>query len=200
MYCKCCGAQLNEQDAFCTVCGMKNERPAPVQNENNVPVGNESLVPMEENTPNQAFDTMFRMFKYERLAWKIVGIVYSLLGGLYALLGILYLVLGGIISIDDYYVGTLLFTYGFMFFAVAISFGVVGVFGLVMINKVQRYMNEMSFNIRPAIIRANSVGMIVLGALFNQVAMIFIIINFVFAKTNKSALEQIAQTQNPYAQ
>lgn len=184
MYCRNCGTEMNEQDTFCATCGLKNDGQGLTQ-----PIAH-------EQSTQQAYDVMYRMFKYERLAWKIVGIVYTAMGGVYALLSVLYLLLGVVLSMDEAYAGGVTFVYGVMFFAFALTFASVGVFGLVMIKRAQRYMEEMTTDIRPAIVRATSVGMIVLGALFNTIAMVFIIINFAFAKANQSALQQIVQEQN----
>ncbi len=43
--------------------------------------------------------------------------------------------------------------------------------------------------------RCGSVGMIVLGAIFNSIAMAFIIVNFVRTKTNAAAFDRIEAEQ-----
>lgn len=73
------------------------------------------------------------------------------------------------------------------------------VVGFIMTAKCNRYLAQFDANPAAAIQRCGSVGMIVLGALFNEIALIFIIINFVRCKSNREALAQAASqpTQFP---
>ena len=48
---------------------------------------------------------------------------------------------------------------------------------------------------RPVVKRCSSVGMIVLGAMFNTIAMAFIIVNFVLAKTKAPILQRVVERQ-----
>ena len=67
-----------------------------------------------------------------------------------------------------------------------------------MIAKVDFYMNSLYTDCEETVKRCSSVGMIVFGALFNTVAMIFIIINFVNVKNNEKILKEIKYNQDVY--
>lgn len=79
----------------------------------------------------------------------------------------------GIIAVSGFYIGL-----GCSLLAIAIV-------NLVMASKVGKYRSDETLTIK----HASSVGSIVMAALFNEIALIFVIINFVVAKKNRAALE-----------
>ena len=66
-----------------------------------------------------------------------------------------------------------------------IIFLVYGIVNLVIASKVGKYRLNPELTVR----HAGSVGSIVLAAFFNEIALIFVIINFVIAKKNRAVLE-----------
>lgn len=76
------------------------------------------------------------------------------------------------------------------FSAFYIIFGVVllavAIVNLVMASKVGKYRYSEVLTVK----HAGSVGSIVLAAFFNEIALVFVIINFVYAKRNRAVLEE----------
>ncbi|MDO4419275.1 MAG: hypothetical protein Q4B92_02830 [Ruminococcus sp.] len=79
----------------------------------------------------------------------------------------------GVIAFSAFYI-----TFGIILLAVAIV-------NLVMASKVGKYRLNPELTAK----HAGSVGSIVVAALFNEIALIFVIINFVYAKRNRAILE-----------
>lgn len=79
----------------------------------------------------------------------------------------------GVIAFSAFYI-----TFGIILLAVAIV-------NLVMASKVGKYRLSDEATVK----HAGSVGSIVVAALFNEIALIFVIINFVYAKRNRAILE-----------
>ncbi len=121
-------------------------------------------------------DNIYARLKNERLCWKIFGFVWL---GYAALFTVLAFAAFPII----------LYNLLFVPFAI-ISFKMIG--------KVDYYMNTLYTDCTPTVDRCGSVGMIVFGAFFNTVAMIFIIINFVNVKSNEKTLRDIKRNQDAY--
>ncbi len=185
--CTNCGTALTEQAAFCPTCGLAVPATEPVA----APV----MATAAPNPQEVALNLMQRMFKYERLAWKIGAIVWLVYGAFFGLFSLLYGFIGLVGMIEDPEMGGMMFFMGIYFSVFVALFASVGVYNLMMVKRASHYMNTAHLDVRGALTRAGSVGMIVLGAMFNTVAMVFIIINFVNAKTNGHALQNLAATQ-----
>lgn len=178
-YCAQCGFALQDDVHFCANCGA-------------------SAAPDEVNiTEEKEFlDATYRFMKYERLAWRITGVVLLCLCIVIIGLGLLFLAGTAGMAIDGSSEDALglglatvyLVVYGGMFLPLAII-------GLVSAKKVEGYMNGMYADFRPAWKRCGSVGMIVFTAFFNELALIFYIINFVRIKSNARLIERIVQRQ-----
>ena len=69
------------------------------------------------------------------------------------------------------------------------------VMSLVMLKKVEYYENTVYTDVSIARKRCTSVGMIVFAAIFNKIALIFIIINFVKTRKNAKAFDRIEAAQ-----
>lgn len=69
----------------------------------------------------------------------------------------------------------------------SIIFLAYGIVNLVLASKVGKYRKSDELTVK----HAGSVASIVLAAIFNEIALIFVIINFVYAKRNRAVLEQI---------
>lgn len=88
-------------------------------------------------------------------------------------------------------VGILFIVYGVVFLPVAIV-------NLVLKSKVGKYRDKLYTDCTDGVKHASSVGTIVLGAIFNSIALIFIIINFIFMKRNRETFERIKANQADY--
>ena len=185
--CTNCGTALTEQAAFCPTCGLA------------VPATESVAAPaMATAAPNPqeiALNLMQRMFKYERMAWKIGAIVWLVMAAFFGLFSLLYGFIGLVSMIEEPEMGGMMFGFGFYFTIFVAMYASVGIYNLMMVKRANHYMNTAHLDVQGALTRAGSVGMIVLGAMFNTVAMVFIIINFVNAKTNGHVLQNLAATK-----
>lgn len=185
MFCSKCSAQIPDNSKFCGVCG------APVQTTYDQtsytpPVAKEYNIAEEK----ECLDNFARFFKYERLAWKIEGIVILVLSCLFAGLGFIFF-MAAIAEELLASVGAIYMLYGLLFLPVAIV-------NLKMVSRAEHYMNIVYTDAAAVEERAGNVGMIVLAAFFNSIALIFIIINFVRSKTEKDVLKSAKNRQEAF--
>ncbi len=183
-YCIKCGNELNDDARFCVSCGTAVVQEAAPEVETYV--ANEDAVLIQEE--KECLDNFYRFFKYERLAWKISGIVATVLACVF--LGIALICLIAAVAADiTALAGVMVFVmYGLIILPV-------GIVNLKMVGKAEYYMDIIYRDARPVIKRCNAVGMIVLGALFNTIAMAFIIVNFVLAKPKAPILQRVVERQ-----
>ena len=179
--CTNCGTALYDQAAFCPTCGLA----VPATE----PAAEFAAAPAQEET---ALNLMQRMFKYERLAWKIGAIVWLVMAAIFGLFSGLYGLIGLISMIEEPEMGGMMFGFGLYFTIFVVMYASVGIYNLMMVKRANHYMETARQDVQGALTRAGSVGMIVLSAMFNTVAMVFIIINFVNAKTNGHVLQNLA--------
>ena len=185
MFCSKCSAQIPDNSKFCGVCG------APVQTtygqtSYTPPVAKEYTLAEEK----ESLDNFARFFKYERLAWKIEGIVMLVISCLFAGLGFIFFMAT---IAEEFFagVGTIYMLYGLLFLPVAIV-------NLKMVSRAEHYMNIVYTDAAAVEERAGNVGMIVLAAFFNSIALVFIIINFVRSKTEKDVLKSAQRRQEEF--
>ena len=185
MFCSKCSAQIPDNSKFCGVCG------APVQTtygqtSYTPPVAKEYTLAEEK----ESLDNFARFFKYERLAWKIEGIVMLVISCLFAGLGFIFFMAA---IAEEFFagVGTIYMLYGLLFLPVAIV-------NLKMVSRAEHYMNIVYTDAAAVEERAGNVGMIVLAAFFNSIALVFIIINFVRSKTEKDVLKSAQRRQEEF--
>ena len=88
-------------------------------------------------------------------------------------------------------VGAIYMLYGLLFLPVAIV-------NLKMVSRAEHYMNIVYTDAAAVEERAGNVGMIVLAAFFNSIALVFIIINFVRSKTEKDVLKSAQRRQEEF--
>ena len=170
-YCSYCGKALHPEARFCESCGK-------------------TVVPETASVDEEkkCLDTFYRFLKYERLAWKISGIVLLILGCIFLLMGLVFLAAVFGVPEDATIVLAVFTAYMFVF---AVVFLPVAIVNLVVSRKVRGYMHKIYTDPAAALERCGCVGTIVLAAFFNNIALIFVIINFVRTKTNRVLLEQI---------
>ncbi|MBQ7107145.1 MAG: zinc-ribbon domain-containing protein [Clostridia bacterium] len=184
-YCIKCGNELNDDARFCVSCGTAVVQEAAPEVETYV--ANEDAVLIQEE--KECLDNFYRFFKYERLAWKISGIVFLILSIVFMGFGLLFALLAAVV--EEAFAagfGAIYILYGLLILPVAIV-------NLKMVSKAEYYMDIIYKDARPVVKRCSSVGMIVLGAMFNTIAMAFIIVNFVLAKTKAPILQRVVERQ-----
>ncbi|MCR5601612.1 MAG: hypothetical protein K6G33_12820, partial [Ruminococcus sp.] len=60
------------------------------------------------------------------------------------------------------------------------------------------YISTADRDIEMSRARAGSIGMIVFAAIFNDIALIFVILNFIYVKRHRDIIESIKQKQRGY--
>ena len=176
-YCGYCGQVMDDSDEFCKKCGAA-AIPTPDATPDDVALAEE----------REFINGLHRFLKYERISWKVTGIVFLVLAAIYVFFGFIFAV-AGLASEEVAITGA-----GIIYmFTCGITFVPLAVINLVMVSKTQKYMTmiEQGTDIGTAITRAGSVGMIVFAAFFNEIALIFIIINFVRVKCNQQVIARI---------
>ena len=182
-YCQYCGKELSDDSRFCDACGT----PCVQAEETQTPPPDMSAAMYAEE--KQCIDIYERFLRYERLAWKITGIVLTILGGVFAFFGM-------IMAIADDYIGV---SVGLVYMMHALfMFLPIGIISLNMISKVDYYRNTLYNDIRPTITRSESIGMLVFCFLFNNVAGAFFLVNFVRTKCNRAAISRIIRNQQGF--
>ncbi len=141
-----------------------------------------SAVTDTQQQEQHALNFMLRMMKYERLSWMIGGGVQL---GLAVLLAVLFAYLSGNPLIED--TAELLFD--------AFLYGCTAIVNFILGSRITRYMDEIFCDVRPAFDRCTAVSTIVLAALFNEIAMIFVIINFATARSKRGLFGRIVHNQ-----
>lgn len=175
-FCTNCGCELAAGATFCGNCGTSA-----------------TALSADLSKEQQFLDTTHKFMRWEKKAWSICGTVYTVLGIIFAaffsLFSIIFLSLG-----DD-----ALALFGGIFFVYALIFGgmfiAVGIVNKINAKKLAGYLEQMHTNLQPTLDRCSSIGMIVLCVFFNEIALIFYIINFVRMKSSKQLIEQILSRQ-----
>lgn len=148
-----------------------------------VPVSSQNTADAPTSTKEEQqalLDNIYARLRNERLCWKIFGFVwmgYAIFFGLF---------------------GLILLSENPAFLVMPIMYIPLSVISFKMIGKVDYYMKTLYTDCAPVVKRCSSVGMIVFGAIFNTIAMIFIIINFVNVTSNKKVLQDIKHNQDAY--
>lgn len=165
-----CGNQIPEGYQFCPHCGTAAQAPDYIAEE------------------QQFLDDTHRFLRYERIPWKIYGIVFTILGGVFAFLGLLLTI--AMVAAADAFLGGLM---GGVYFFCGALFVAVGIVNFKLVPKIDFYLERVYTDPKTVFARTESIGMIVFCAFFNEIALIFYIINFVRMKTNKNVVERIKQ-------
>ena len=205
MFCNRCGRQIPDDAIFCSWCGETivrvqenpfNEAPAePVapEAEYTAPVQPEAPATDPDLREEQEFlDMTHRLLRWERKAWSITGkfalIFGSIASAVYVLIGIM--ALSGDTTAEN--LGMVCVMYGVIF---ALTLIPVGIISIIFANKIPQYLDTMYYDFEKTEKRSGSIGMLVLTVLFNEIAFIFFIINFVRIKSNGKLIERIKARQ-----
>ncbi len=202
-FCRNCGKELLEGAAFCAACGAAASPVAPdpitVEGVDVEQVAEEQVIPTAPveaadtgaryAQEKECLDTYYRLLKWERIAWSICGKFFLVICCIFfGLCGLLWLVALASGESELLIFSAIYLIYPLMFLPIAIV-------NLKMVKKVQYYMDTLYTDIRPTVKRSESIGMIVLEYFFNEVALIFYIINFARTKCNKDVIARIIAHQ-----
>lgn len=171
-YCTNCNRPLPDGSAFCGYCGK--------------PLNDASDVGKEQEFLNQTN----RLLRWERTAWRICGTVFIICGIVFSVLFSLLTLVG--IAYEDYFSIGFFFVYALLFGGMFLAIGIVN---RVAANKLNAYTDSLYTDFHPTLQRCGSIGMLVFTAFFNEIALIFFLINFVRMKTNKNLICQILSRQ-----
>ncbi|MBQ3229827.1 MAG: hypothetical protein IJO64_00195 [Clostridia bacterium] len=173
-----CNRDNDDSVCYCAFCGaeLKNDAHAEEQ---------------------RFLDNCHRFLRYERLAYRITGIVFPILALLYVLLAFVYA--GYPEQVDEEMIGLVLipiFVYIiFMFVVYAVLFLGAGLVNLIASFKMTNTLNSVYTDLSVVQRRNGSAKRIVFAAFFNSIALVFVIINFVRFKSNKQLVERIIAKQ-----
>ena len=170
-YCFHCRKELADDARFCDGCGTSTD----------------DTVLLEEE---KAFLIQTQRFlKSERLCWKIFGIIWLVFASLFIGLSLLFLALSTQMNFKNGQIG------------MAVAFGIyvvcglillaVAIVNLVMVKKASVYRDGITADPRAALSRCGSIGPLVLSVFFNEIALIFVIINFVRIKSHAATVRRI---------
>ena len=189
-YCMHCGQVMPDSAPVCGRCGYgateHGATPPPA--------------PQYDAAADRAVLDQVRVgLRHERTAWRVGGIIWCVFTGLFLLFAVWFFLLSEEFPYhsDD---NILMRAYTILYVIMAVmAYLPCAIVGFVMTSKCNRYLNNFSGNPGAAVQRCGNVGFIVLGALFNTIAMIFVIINFVRCKSNREALERAVQQEKQFA-
>lgn len=192
-YCCYCGTGINEDAKFCSSCGAAVKR---------------NLYTYEENEQARAaeqkcLDELNVKMKHESLTFLIAGFAFLAIAAVLIITGALMgeTALSMRNGYYYYYDQTVLELYDFWGVILVYSgfaHAASGIFNLVYSKRVRRYTSVIYADCTAAVEQAGSVSTIVLGALFNNIALIFIIKNFIHVNKNKDVFKRIKQNQQIY--
>lgn len=167
-YCVKCGTALADDAQFCSGCGTA--------------AGN------TEAEKTECIEDFRKFLKWERFSWRLFGIIFLVYGILVLTLGMIIVMAGGMTGysyrLDMGVIGGVYVFAGLLVLSIAIV-------NLVMAKRAGEYREDLDHAPKYVIDRCGSVGLIVLGAFFNTLALVFIIINFVRTKTCKHIIEKL---------
>lgn len=185
-YCKNCGEHLPEGTSFCGYCG------AHISGARQTVIDEAAQIKEEQ----EFLDSVRRVLNWEYKAWSIGSRVYLFMGVLYA---VMYFLMGMAVFTPGAEAVENLEAIEFFIFAVtfAIIYGLCGIIGTVMKNKLPVLIDCVYDDLRAVAVRCTSVGKIVAFYLLqNPVSLIFYIVNFVKFKSCQKIVGRIIDRQS----
>ncbi len=167
-YCSNCGTALTDAAQFCSGCGAAT--------------GN------IEAEKRECIEDFRKFLKWERFGWRLFGIIFLVCSLIILTCALAIIIAGGMTGysyrLDMAVVGIMYGCMGLLYLPIAIV-------NLVMAKKAGECREDLDRDPKRVIGRCESVGLIVLAAIFNNLALVFIIINFVRAKTCKHIIDKM---------
>ena len=193
-YCSHCGSPLNAGAFFCHNCGTRLTAVVPEAEE--VPGAGPAAGPVppvsrdrEIQEEKEFLDTTHRLLRWEQKAWSISGKVILAVGIVFA---VLYMMVGLFALVEESVVGTVFLLYSLLFGGMLIAMGIVS---LKAADKIPFYTDTLYKDFSHTDKRCNSIGMIVFCYFFNNIALIFFLINFIRMKCNAQLRQRILARQ-----
>lgn len=135
-------------------------------------------------------DNTHKFLRWEKKAWSISGKVLLIVGIVFAAL---FFLLGIILAATESpEVGIVFLMYALIYGVMFIGIGIVNIKAA---GKIDQYTETLYKNFSLANNRCNSIGMIIFCYFFNNIALVFFVINFVRMKCNKAMRERILKRQ-----
>ena len=167
-YCSACGTALADDAQFCSGCG------ATAMN--------------FEAEKQECLDDFRKFLKWERFGWRLFGIIFLVCSLIILTCALVIIIAGGMTGysyrLDMAVIGIMYGLMGLLYLPIAIV-------NLVMAKKAGEYREDLDHDPKPVMARCGSVGLIVLAAIFNNLALVFIIINFVRTKTCRHIIDKL---------
>lgn len=164
--CPKCGMQIAETASFCSFCG-------------------ERMAPVTKQDLTETLNIFKANFRREKISWMIAAIVISAITLLLTMFAFLMIFIG-ITTAEEAFLAM-----GIVYLLYPILFAPIIIVNWVMTVKAGRYERTVTDDPAGAVERAGNVGIIVVSALFNNIAMIFVIINFVYAKIHEKTIAKL---------
>lgn len=164
--CPKCGMQIAETASFCSFCG-------------------ERIAPVTKQDLTETLNIFKANFRREKISWMIAAIVISAITLLLTMFAFLMIFIG-ITTAEEAFLAM-----GIVYLLYPILFAPIIIVNWVMTVKAGRYERTVTDDPAGAVERAGNVGIIVVSALFNNIAMIFVIINFVYAKIHEKTIAKL---------
>lgn len=168
-YCSGCGNLIDDAAAFCGYCGTACVAPD-----------------YERALQEECLHTLYHRLCTERKVWRIFAFVFLGFTIFFFLFALFFAMIGEDIGAA--------FSVMYIMYAL-ILFLPICIINFVVVSKLNYYVDSYYVDIGPTIERCGNAGAIVLGALCNEIALIFIIINFVYIKRNAAVFRQIRANQ-----
>ena len=210
--CHICGTANSNNASFCASCGSALGGDSYESVTYPAYSGNSTLTSEER----EVIEGMKRNFRREKKSFKIISIIGIVCLSIYACFVLLFAVLfilagssgtwstysslnlANLASVNPGTAGTYVVSLAMIIYSVTCLVMLLPVFivGLVAAKKIDYYLTTIDNDIEPSRKRATAVGMIVFSAIFNNIAMIFVILNFVYARRNAKVIESIINKQH----
>lgn len=180
-FCANCGSKIPDGGMFCVECGTPVATVVPV-------------APVATNVAEEQefLDTTHRLLRWEQKAWRITGTVFTILGAVFAAIFTLVALIGVMVGEDGEFFAMFFFVYAIVYGGIFLG---VGFLNMKAAQKIPQYLSRLYTDFKFAEDRCGSVGMMIFTIFFNEVALVFFIINFVRMKSNKPLIERIVAKQ-----
>jgi hypothetical protein len=169
--CQHCNQSIEDTASFCPYCGQKQEAVA-------------ASAPVQSDEREKAFYVFRRNLRHERKCWSIYGKVWVGFCIFFAAFALLFLMIS--VATEE----PALIAMSLVYFLYPILLLPIAIINLVMANKISGYLDRIETDPNPAVERCGGVWLIVLSALFNNIALIFVILNFIHVKTHEELLKK----------
>lgn len=183
-FCTHCGKALSDGANFCEGCGKAVYQEAPTHEV--VPV----TVPASEEEQEFLTQTA-RLLRWERKAWSIAGKAYLIFGIVFAGIMMFFGILASLMAETPAPL-VICMVYALFLGGMILAIGIVNRKAA---DRIVYYQERFDRDFKATYKRCDSVGMIIFCYFFNQVSMVFYIINFVRMKCNKALIRQIIDKQ-----